>query len=54
MELNTATMIDIVQYYIDNKLWNPNESRPKVIGVESVREMASTTFQIKLESKTEE
>lgn len=33
MRFNGATMIEIVQYYLDNKLLNKNESSPKVTKV---------------------
>ena len=34
-ELNEATMIEIVQYWINNKAWNSNEPRPKVVSVKA-------------------
>ncbi len=34
MALNEATMIEVVQYWLDNKSLNKDEPRPKVTGVD--------------------
>ena len=51
MELNEATMIVIVQYYLDNKLLNKDESSPKVTGIRRVVSPGgSDTFVVTLTS----
>lgn len=45
IELNTSTMIEIVQYYFDNKMFNPHEPKPKVTHVEEYNALFKVLIQ---------
>ena len=54
IEFNEATMVLMVQYYLDNKLLNKDEKSPKVISVSAERGVGlSSTFQVRLEMPIE-
>ena len=50
LTLNEATMIDIVQYWLDNKLLNKDEKSPTVKGVKAASRSGyeNNTFEISL------
>ncbi|CAN1721978.1 conserved protein of unknown function [Hyphomicrobium sp. 1Nfss2.1] len=53
MVLNTATMMEIVQYYLDNKLLNKDEHSPTVTGFAlNGRAPLDNTFVVSLSSDT--
>lgn len=51
--LNTATMIEIVQYWLDNKFINKDESAPSVVHVcvSSPQRDLNDMFKVELASK---
>lgn len=54
--LNTATMIEIVQYWLDNKFLNKDESAPRVTNVcvsSPLREL-SDMFKVEIASKDDQ
>lgn len=52
MVLNTATMMEIVQYYLNNKLLNKDEHAPTVTGFALNRSHAlDNTFVVSLSSE---
>lgn len=51
LEFNEATMMEIVQYWLDNKFLNRDETSPKVAGVWVDTFGAAPVFEIRLESE---
>lgn len=49
IEFNEATMIEIVQYWLDNKFLNKDEHSPTVMSVS--RDASSGMFPVQLETK---
>lgn len=49
LDLNTATMIEIVQYWLDNKFLNKDEKHPRVTHVEAGSLSAGAVFIVTLE-----
>lgn len=49
LQFNESTMCEIVQYWLDNKLLNPNNHSPVVMQVKASGEF-SPTFSITLQS----
>lgn len=46
LELNQATMIKIVQYYVDNKIIKSGEVGPTVTGVKAAPNKVNTIFEV--------
>ena len=49
MDLNEATMKEIVQFWLDNKFLNKDASSPKVTGIQGVNSGGSNCFRVALE-----
>lgn len=49
IEFNEATMIEIVQFYLDNKMLNKDELSPKVVSVRPTKEYPGNAFDIVIE-----
>lgn len=52
MELNEATMKEIVQYWLDNKFLNQHNGSPKVGSVKGENTLGCQTFTVELISPT--
>lgn len=48
MQLNEATMITIVQYWLDNKFLNKDEKSPKVVAFKRGGNTYDNNFEIEL------
>lgn len=55
IQFNAASMIEIVQYYLDNKMLNPQEPRPKVTSVEALSSgRLDNIFEVQIETSVTE
>jgi hypothetical protein len=49
--LNEATMIEVVQHWLDTTMLNPDAERPRVTSVRAKNDPYSPTFEVTLESE---